>query len=576
MRLSWLALFLVCPEAALDDVPNQEGGFSLFDKRPKFVSWSRGLESRGKFERLFTPDNGIGTPPAIQDQDFLKGLQSLRDIVAEAEVNGKRLRAYGSRFSTTKVNYNTEWLVDSQGLNYIKVGIDDATEVAPGYLDKSGRLVFVQAGVNLRRANRFLLENGLALKTSSATDGQRIVGAASTGTHGANSEAGSVQDMVRGIHLVIPGRHVFVQRASDPVVTAAYAESLGGAEFIESDALFKAAVTSFGSFGLIHGMLIEADPLYRVQGSVRRITKEEGFAILEDFDVAKVGLPGLTEYPMHFEMSFSPFGLTQNDVFVRYFNRVPLSEEEIEEIKGQAREGSLAESPIAPSKDMYRTIGEYFSSAQSILGLFTLPKRIIYGLGVDFILTQFYNAKEDNQLGFPGDIFFSGDSEDKTFPIPLSLTGTEVSFAPERTREVVDIMLGIIEKYPLAAPISLRLVKRTDATLAFTNRPNTPAGSSLPPVVQQLNGVIELPGPYARFIFHDSHKIHQRIFDALAATNISHAYHWGQHFPENKEWVRNAFGAGLDEFKAQRELLLGAAGMEMFNNEKMEILGISD
>ena len=71
-----------------------------------------------------------------------------------------------------------------------------------------------------------------------------------------------MQEFVRGIHLVTNEGHFFVQRLTDMVVTDDYATILGGATLVSDDDLFDAAVVSFGNLGLVHGILIEAEPLY--------------------------------------------------------------------------------------------------------------------------------------------------------------------------------------------------------------------------------------------------------------------------------------------------------------------------
>ena len=89
-----------------------------------------------------------------------------------------------------------------------------------------------------------------------------MCGAISTGTHNAAIAYGSMEDFVRGIHLVVPGRTVFVQRANDTVVTEDYLETIGADELINDDDLFSAALLGFGSFGIVHGYLIETERLF--------------------------------------------------------------------------------------------------------------------------------------------------------------------------------------------------------------------------------------------------------------------------------------------------------------------------
>jgi hypothetical protein len=151
-----------------------------------FLNYHRTINLGGPVQRLFQPSNNVilEKGEAVQDEDFVSGLHELMDIVALAESNGKRVRAYGSKWSLSPVAYNQECLVQTWGLTYLKVGIDNDGHVTAGYQHIKNRLAFVQAGVFVQSLNQKLLQAGLALPTSGAGDGQRLVGAVSTGTHG--------------------------------------------------------------------------------------------------------------------------------------------------------------------------------------------------------------------------------------------------------------------------------------------------------------------------------------------------------------------------------------------------------
>ena len=83
-------------------------------------------------------------------------------------------------------------------------------------------------------------------------------GAVAPGTHGAAIDIGGVQEYVVGIHLIgAGGRHIWLERASRPIVTDAFVAMLG-AELVRDDAMFNAALVSFGSFGIVHAVLFEA------------------------------------------------------------------------------------------------------------------------------------------------------------------------------------------------------------------------------------------------------------------------------------------------------------------------------
>ena len=129
--------------------------------------------------------------------------------------------------------------------------------------------MFAQCGTTVLELNQVLEAKGLALPTSGASNGQTIAGAIATGTHGAANSVGAMQDFVVGLHVIgEDGRHYFIERASRPVVSPSFVARLG-AEVRRDDQLFDAALVSFGSFGLVHAVLLEVVPLYVLERHVR-------------------------------------------------------------------------------------------------------------------------------------------------------------------------------------------------------------------------------------------------------------------------------------------------------------------
>ena len=245
-----------------------------------FVNWHYTVDVGGPFAKKFRPANTFANGTStldhsssssssdgepIQNEEFVSGLRALQDCVREAAADGQRLRAYGSRWSLSNIAYDDQYLVEPWGLNYYQIGLAE-DQVTEAYRDIRDRLVFVQAGVMNRHINQVLLRHDLDFYTNGDGDGHRTVGAVSTGTHNSALSLAAIQDYVRGVHLVLPpaGEHVFIQRASEAVVTAQFCQFLDNARLIEDDELFGAVVVGLGSFGIIHGMLIEMEPIYHV------------------------------------------------------------------------------------------------------------------------------------------------------------------------------------------------------------------------------------------------------------------------------------------------------------------------
>ncbi len=113
--------------------------------------------------------------------------------------------------------------------------------------------------------NNWLKKNKRSLKTSGASNGQTIVGCFSTGTHGSAIDTGSVPDFIVGMHIITgPGKHIWLERESYPVVSDAFIQKFK-TKLVADDELFNAALVSFGSFGFIHGVMIETEDIYLLE-----------------------------------------------------------------------------------------------------------------------------------------------------------------------------------------------------------------------------------------------------------------------------------------------------------------------
>ena len=129
-------------------------------------------------------------------------------------------------------------------------------------------LFFVECGMSVLDVNEKLEQDSnpkRSLKASGASNGQSIAGCTSTGTHGSAFKVGAVHDTIVGLHIVVsPDRHVWLEKKSNPVASDDFINWLG-AEAIKDDELFNAAVVSFGSFGFIHGILLETEPIFLLE-----------------------------------------------------------------------------------------------------------------------------------------------------------------------------------------------------------------------------------------------------------------------------------------------------------------------
>jgi hypothetical protein len=130
-------------------------------------------------------------------------------------------------------------------------------------------LFFVEAGIQLTSLNDLLNSQSppLAFKTLGGCIGQTLAGAISTGTHGSDFDRPPLADNVRAIYLIgAGGAHHWIEAASsqitDPVKVRATFPCISAANCHYDDDMFRAALVSMGSMGVIYALVIDVVPQY--------------------------------------------------------------------------------------------------------------------------------------------------------------------------------------------------------------------------------------------------------------------------------------------------------------------------
>jgi hypothetical protein len=353
-----------------------------FEENKNWQNYHRTSLVGGTVDRFFTPRN-IWADGSRDAKAFLPGLRGLQAIVKQAEAGHRRVRAVGSGWSLSNVAFSEEFLVNTSRLNYWFVGFADEAMLTSEFAAKKDRLIFAQCGVQIKTLNGHLESRRLSLMTSGASNGQTITGATSTGTHGSARAVGAMQDFMLGVHVVAEGgKHYFIQRRSRPAVSAKFCEWLDGASLVLDEDAFLAAIVSFGSFGLIHGMLFEAEPIYVLERHVRRYDYAEVVHAAQTLDMTGLGLPRGAEQPFHFEIVINPYKLLQGQkgAFVRVLYKRAAGAE----LPTQ----HFSETRLQNSEDLVTIAGFFADVAPSVIP--------------DFLQSQLDDALQLTPPGAPG------------------------------------------------------------------------------------------------------------------------------------------------------------------------------
>lgn len=480
-------------------------------------------------ERLYDVWNRWSDGRRPESSPWRAGLLALQQVVREAQAQGKQVRGLGGGWSFSGAVLTRDFLVNTRPLNYLEVGLRPES-CDPAFTGAPERLVFSQCGTSVLELNQALEAQGLALPTSGASNGQTLAGAFSTGTHGSAHAVGSMHDFVLGLHLVAEGgEHLWLERASRPVVSPRFAQVLG-TRLVRDDRLFLAALVGFGSFGLIHAVLFESEPLYLLERHVRRYDYSAIRPVLDTLDVSPLGLPEGAELPFHFEVVLNPYALGdgQQGAWVRFMYRRSL------QLALRARVVTV------PSEDVLGIIGTLGDLAPAL-----------YPVALEELLERTLRP-ESGTLGTPGQIFGSTD-------IRGAALSTELGVALGDVERTLDALATTLAQFPFGTTGALRYVRASPALLAPT--PFSP-----------VTCTVELPAvgtPRTAEAF-------RRLWAELDARGITYTLHWGQVLPDEPAWLHRAFGPRVEDWLSARRELLGPAGRHIFSNELLERYGLAD
>lgn len=482
-------------------------------------------------ERLYNVWNRTAQGREPARQRWRAGLNALRQIAIDAQRAGRPVRAYGGAWSMSDAPSTGGYLVNTKPLNYLSIGLS-RRQVVVSAVSKAKRLVFAQCGVHVMELNRALEGAGLALPTSGASNGQTLAGAVATGTHGAALSVGAMQDFVRGIHLVVEGgRHLYIEPASSPVVSSEFLGTLG-AEHRKDDALFQAALVSFGSFGLVHGYVFEAAPLYELLK--HRVSVDHRLALgWFDLDFQRIArdarLPSGSPY--HFEIVFDPYqaGAGERGAYVTAMYHVP----------PQGSREPPTSGGFGPGDDVMNLIA-------GITDLTAAP--------VPALVSQLMAAQLTNVSGTqatPGETFSSTQ-------IRGPVLSAELGVSLAQAAQAVQTLVEEAELRSFPGLIAVRFVRSSKATLAFTNH-------------QPITCTIELPGVGGRRALD----FFEAVWARLDAENVHFTLHWGQCGDFNAARVQRMYGPAANQWLEQRRALLSPAGRKLFSNPLLERCGLS-
>lgn len=507
------------------------------------------------------------------------GMLAIQQIIRDAESRNMPVRALGAGWSLSRAAVTEGCLLNTKPLNVIEVGMrpEHCEQTFLSDLrNTEGKnpadfLVFAQCGATIAELNQELEPRGLALITSGASNGQTICGAISTGTHGAAWKFGAVHDFIVGFHLIShQGESHWIEPASRPVMAKSFCDILG-ATLVRDDHLFYAALVSFGTFGVIHAVVLRTEPLYLLEQHTVPRHFDSVMAALPDLNniAAKLDLVDIfgqiPSAPVHhFEIVLNPFALEPapggpkelrdgTGTYVRYmYKRSPPDLQKFSPshhligLKPKTTSASNEAFSILQRLDM---LTPYWSRS----GLAAeMSKLIIEG----FLLPDDPNTHLGTILT-PGGTFAATGLPGRGLSCELGIAGKDLFKA-------IDIIIREFHAFPLACMPSLRFVGGSKALLA-------------PTFFGPYTCMMEFPASLSQRTLTGYH----RIWKSLEKNDIAFTFHWGQ----CQSWgptplmarqrLENVFGQrAIDWLQARNKFLPPKARRTTFASELLADSGL--
>jgi hypothetical protein len=463
---------------------------------------------------------------------YNKTTAALQRIMQEAMDANRNLRGLGGGWSFSPVALTDGVLINTRNLNY-QFNVP-AHLVHPAYPGLPENLVFAQCGTAIAELNHELGLRSKSLKTSGASNGQTIVGAMSTGTHGSAIDVGAIQDSVVALHIITaPDRQVWLERASQPVLADSFPEERLGADLIRDDATFNAALVSMGSFGLIHGVVIEVEDRFHLQVFRQRMRLDDDlWAALDHLDFSGVTLPRSGgERPYHFQAVFNPHDQdTSPYMTVMYKDTVPAAS-----CKPIERNQKWS-----PGDDAAAVVGRLTDVASGIVPALA-----------GFLVESQY-GEVDGECGTLGEVFTNttlrGHLASAAVGIPLA-----------RVRETLEALRDLHNQEPFPGLFALRYVRGTTATLGFTrHHPQT--------------CILELDAPQSS----RTEKFYARAWDRFITLDLPFTFHWGKMQRRDAALTERMYGPqAIQSWQAARHSLLTTPALRrLFTNRMLAELGL--
>ncbi len=476
--------------------------------------------------------------PAVMPSDldrYNDAAQEIQKLLTEAKNKNEGFRAYGSAWSMSSIAHQKDRMHFNAHMNTYFSFRDQDLHHLSSY--SAENLFLFECGNVVKEISEKLAGHGKSLKASGASNGQTVAGCISTGVHGSAINFGSVQDYVVGLNLVIgpnPGDIVYLERHTKPALNDAFVQKLRS-RVIRNDGLFNAALVGLGSFGFIHGVVLEAQNLFLLKRYVKELDKDKAIELAEkqDFKAFK-GIPeevksnGEANIPYHYKVFINQY--KDNGKYVAEFM-----------YKKPYKLNYPDPFPVI-KKSLYRDLVNLAVQIGS-----RVPASI--PVFINALKSSILPKTDEVSIGTLAETFWDAPYQGPAFAISFGVDHTNAGKALKVLSKVS------IDEGPVPGIFAMRFIKKSQATLSFARFPTT--------CMIEIDGVL----------WNEKKKLgtlkglSKKMIAALQQNNIAFTIHWGK----NADWkfsglVDHMYGPDAKTWRKYRCSLLSDDMQDLFSN----------
>ncbi len=440
--------------------------------------------------------------------------------------------------------------------------------------------VFVVGGATWKQVADFVendRQSPRTIVTSGSYLAQSVAGSIGTATGGSRLGYGGVQNQIIAIHFANgPGRSIWVERASDPVIGHVAGDLCD--TVIRNDGVFEDALVHLGGMGLVNGVVVEtAAPARFTMLKMTRLVDATWLSWLQagDYDAIAAWL-GYPQAPVYYEVQVDPFAWDKTPaIHTLYFRaEAPLIDTPAPTRPNVPVAGLLGNLGWALSRT---DLGAEACTARPAPAANRFPDTEPHPAWCQ----DMRNALADLHAYYSTCLITPTTPEQSgaqtwgqlhaTPPAPSQkalIYSAAFAFSQDRLIRALPIISKAVQGRPRHFLFTLRFTRSAAGTMAYARFPRS--------VVLDFEGLKVTP-EIAAACEESLTLIHR----ALRSARIAFSPHWAKLGPIDPTTIARGFGPESDpesriaRWKVTRDLLLGAEGKRLFRNAALERWGLA-